>query len=106
MTSRFTEELNIFSLDLGFTLCDVVRKFTIILVLVAFAGENSQTDGRCEPSGGQTSCLVQREETAAGARTAGADSQGQFHSAEETPRDHAPETTGRGGYSTGPMAGI
>lgn len=77
-----------------------------LYVLAAFAGENSQTDGGCEPSGGQTSRLVQREETAAGARTASADSQRQFHSAEETPRDHAPETTDRGGYSTGPMAGI
>lgn len=71
-----------------------------------FVGKDSQTDGRCEPSGGQTSRFVQRKETAARTRTAGADSQGQFHSAQETPRDHASETTRRGGFPTGPMAGI
>jgi len=56
-----------------FRIC-TVREFTIIYI--HFTGKNSETDGRCEPSGGQTSRLVQREESAAGARKASANSQG------------------------------
>lgn len=61
----------------------VIRCFVISPLNVT--GKNGQTDSGREPTGGQASCLFQREEIATGARTTGANIAGQLYSVEETP---------------------